>query len=145
MRDKRDIDAVILHRFGNLAAQRAINRHLDVRIGRLEASQYTRQQKGCVQIRTSEHDAPRHFVRAQVGARFVVELEQLVRIGEQRLAMRRQLGPAEISLEELAADELFEPSELKADGGLRPVEALSDARHAAFLDQKNEGSQQRKF
>ena len=83
----RDVDGPIHHRFGNLAAQRAMDRNLDIRIGRLEAGQGARQQKCRVKIRTSEHDAPRHFVRTQAGARFVVQLEQLARIGEQRLAM----------------------------------------------------------
>jgi hypothetical protein len=59
--------------------------------------------------------------------------------------MRGQLGPAQIHLEDLAADELFEPVELKAYGRLRPVKPRGDTRHAAFLHQQYESSQQRQI
>ena len=45
-------------------------------------------------------------------------------------------------LEQLGAEHLLEPLDLLADGRLREVEQAGGARHAARLDDGNEGAQQ---
>ena len=81
--------------------------------------------------------------RAHGAEDLVVERDQPLRMGEQPLAVRPQRQATVMTFEQLGAEQFLEPLELLADRRLRYVEQRCCAGHAAGLDHRHEGAQQR--
>jgi hypothetical protein len=64
-------------------------------------------------------------------------------MGQKPLAVRLQRQAPVMALEQLCAEQLLEALELLADRGLGEVEERRGARHAAGLDHRHEGAQER--
>ena len=64
-------------------------------------------------------------------------------MGQQPLAVGPQRQPPVVTLEQLGAEQFLQPLELLADRGLGQVEEGGCSGHAAGLDHRHEGAQQR--
>jgi hypothetical protein len=64
-------------------------------------------------------------------------------MGEQPLAIRPQRQATVMAFEQLGTEQFLEPLELLADRRLRQVEQRRGGGHAARLDHRHEGAQQR--
>jgi hypothetical protein len=133
-----DVEFALVHRvkqFGRNADSRA---ERDARIAHRKGLHHVHQPD--IGEIFGEPDTDRAFARSAKELRLciLIECEDRARIAQQQFAVRRERDGARRARKQIAADLLFKPAQMRADGRLREVEPRGGVREAAFLDDGHE-------
>jgi hypothetical protein len=122
------------------AADLHLQPHLGVGAG--EAGEDRGQAARHEMIGDAEPEPPGDGGGHQPAHRLVIQGQQAAGVAEQRLAVPGERDGAAGAAEERAADDLLQPLDAQADGGLGEAERLAGGRESARLGDEHEAAQQ---
>jgi len=122
--------------------QAGFHLQLDARIGRAERLQDRRQHQRSIVVHDAQSHAPSDLVLAEPLDGLVSEMENSACVADQPFTGRTEIDPGCRAGKQWKSQLLLQPLDLRADGGLRVVEAVCRPRERALIGHGQKGAQE---